>query len=201
MYGQHIIGGWLTEWIKKRGGFYIHPVVRPICSLPLDDPAKYHLVLRGDRCRVLVYAVCKTDQVFPDIAQLYDLVHETFLRTVCRSRFIIILFYKLVHLIDDGRKGLPGIFLFHEPSCEACRRGGLAVHDVYFRRGRTDGEGVIVVGLRSRHDVMGRRSTLPKNDGRHGKIALLDGVDEGLPEPEQFGFLRDAPHVDTRCIL
>ena len=48
---------------------------------------------------------------------------------------------------------------------------------------------------------MGRRRPLPQDDAHHGELGLLDGVDQGLAEGEQFGFLGEVAHIDAGGVL
>ena len=121
------------------------------------------------------------------------------LRAVGRSRFVVVLLDDLVHLLDNRRQRLAGIFLFHEPSGEARHRRRLAVHDVYFGRRRAEGEGVVVVRLGAGHDVVGSGRALSENDGHHRAVVrLLDGVDQRLAEAEELRLFRDVADIDAR---
>ena len=75
------------------------------------------------------------------------------------------------------------------------------MHDVDLGQGRTQGKGVVVVGLRAAHDVVRRRGPFPQYHAHHGEIGLLYGVDQGLAQGEQFGFLGQVAHVDAGGVL
>jgi len=75
------------------------------------------------------------------------------------------------------------------------------VHDVDLRGGRAQGEGVVVVGRRAAHDVVGRRGALSQDDQHHRDVRLLDGVDQRLPQAQKLRLLGDVAHVDARGVL
>ncbi|OPX95628.1 MAG: hypothetical protein A4E60_03565 [Syntrophorhabdus sp. PtaB.Bin047] len=111
------------------------------------------------------------------------------------------MFHGRVHLFDDRPERLARVFLFHEATREAGDSRGLTVHDVDLGGCRAEGEAVVVVRLRAGHDVVGGRGSLPQDDGHHGEVALLDGVDERLAEAEELRLLGDVADVDARRIL
>ena len=52
------------------------------------------------------------------------------------------------------------------------------MHDVDFGERGAEGEGVVVVGLRAAHDVVGGGGPFAQDDAHHGEVGLFDGVDE-----------------------
>ncbi len=75
------------------------------------------------------------------------------------------------------------------------------MHDVDFRGGHAQGEGVVAVGRGAAHDIVRRCRSLAQDNEHLGYVGLLDGVDQALAQAQQFGLLGDVAHVDAAGVL
>ena len=100
-----------------------------------------------------------------------------------------------------GWRSPTGVLLLDQPPGERGGRGRLAVHDVDLGGRRAQGKGVVVVGRRAAHNVVGRGRAFSQNDQHHRHVGLLNGVDQRLTKAEQLGLFGRVADVNARSIL
>ena len=75
------------------------------------------------------------------------------------------------------------------------------MHNVDLGGSGAQGEHVAAGALRTTHDIVSSSGALTHGDFHLGNISVLDGVDQGLAQAQQLGFLSGIADVDTGGIL